>query len=244
MHKLLSLVFFIDLLGTMAGIYAMQWREFDRKFIAISGGVLLGVGSFWIWPDIAQQIGAVHSLLTVSVALAALYVFDRYLYPICPCCTHHMRHNCRISPLALLPLVIAICFHNFFDGWVAGLTEQVGSTVRSGITTGLLAHKIPEAALFGMMLRSAAKDNRGALVAAILTASTIVLGGLFHGWLPATSSEALILSLAVTCASFLFLGGHIFWRQRKLLGTRGALVSLAGGVIATVLLEQSTMRFQ
>ena len=155
-------------------------------------------------------------------------------------CTSQLPH---LSPRAP-PLVTAICFHNFFDGWVAGLAEQVGSTVRSGIVTGLLAHKIPEAALFGMMLRSVAKDSRGALIAAILTASTILLGGLSHGWLPSTSARAIILSLAVTCASFLFLGGHIFWRQRQLLGTRSALMSLAGGVIATVLLQQGTTIFQ
>ena len=101
MHNFLLLLFFVDLLGTVAGIYAMQWREFDRKFMAISGGVLLGVGSFWIWPDIAHEAGVVQSLLTVSVSLAALYAFDRYVYPICPCCTHHARHSCRISPLAL-----------------------------------------------------------------------------------------------------------------------------------------------
>ena len=117
---------------------------------------------------------------------------------------------------------MAICFHNFFDGWIAGLTEHVTSAVRSQIVTGLLAHKVPEAALFGMMLRSAAKASRGAVTPGVLTAATILLGGLSHDWLRSTNAWTITLSLALTCASFLFLGAHIFSLQRQLFGTRSA----------------------
>lgn len=243
MHKFFLLVFLVDLAGSIAGIYAMQWREFDRKFMAISGGVLLGVGSFWIWPEIAQQIGAIHSLLIISVALAALYAFDRYLYPLCPCCSHHARRTCRVAPLALFPLAMAISLHNFFDGWIAGLAGYMAFAARSGIVVGLLAHKIPEGALFGIMLRSATKNGRSALIAAIITASTILLGGFSHDWFPFADPRTVMLSLVLTCASFLFLGGHIFWRQRQLFGTRAAVFALASGVVGTVVLAKGATIF-
>jgi zinc transporter ZupT len=210
MQNLLLSLFLIDFVGTAAGIYVLQSRHFDRKFMAISGGVMFGVGSVWIWPDIADRLGVTSALLAMSAGVVTLYVIDRFLFPLCPCCQHDSRHNCRVSPLALLPLAIAIAVHNAFDGWVAGLTANVGAVARSGITTGLIAHKVPEAALFGMMLRSATNEARDAMTCAILTASMILVGGLCHDWLPSVTPRALTVSLALTSANFLFLAGHIF----------------------------------
>jgi len=205
---------------------------------------MFGVGSFWMWPDIVQGLGVIGALLAISTAVAALYIVDRFLYPICPCCQHDSRRTCRVSPLALIPLAIAISLHNFFDGWVAGLAANVGAVARSGIAIGLLAHKVPEGALFGMMLRSATNETRNAVACAIVTASMILMGRLCHAWLPFPTPQLLTVFLALTSANFLFLAGHIFWRQRQLLGTRSALLYLAVGMAGTLVLGEGTVMFR
>ena len=50
------------------------------------GGLLLGIGAFWILPEIAALWGWVISLIGVSVILIMLAWIDRYVYPLCPFC--------------------------------------------------------------------------------------------------------------------------------------------------------------
>lgn len=244
MQNLLLSLFLMDLAGTVAGIYLLKLRNFDGKFMAISGGVMFGVASFWMWPEIAEGLGVAGALLAISAGVVALYIVDRFLYPICPCCHQDSSHTCRVSLLALIPLAIAISVHNFFDGWVAGLAAHAGGVARSGIAIGLIAHKAPEAALFGMMLRSATSETRNAMVCAIITANMILLGGLCHDWLPSSTSRTPTTSLAFTSASFLFLAGHIFWRQRQLRGLGSALLYLAIGMTGTLVLGVGTLMFR
>ncbi len=212
---------------------------------------MIGIALFWIWPDMAHATGILHSALIVAVALAAIYAVDRYVFPVCPCCTtnprlHHRQEQCRnhhTAP-ALLPLVIAICVHNLFDGWIAGATGNVVTNSTTGIVLGLLAHKIPEGVIFGMMLRSASLKLLPALGSALITAATILFGGFAHEHLFTLSNERLIpFSLAIACGSFLFVGLHTFFNQRRLAGTRPALVSLLAGILCTLLLEKGTSLF-
>jgi zinc transporter ZupT len=151
-------LFAVDLIGTLGGVRVMQSGDLSRKISAVSSGIMLGVGLFWILPDISRSAGVAHSALSVAVAVACLYAIDRFVYPVCPCCSHHAHGHCHAQTQALLPLVIAIGLHNLFDGWTAGVAVHAGGMAGSGIAAGLVTHKVPEAIVFGMMLRSASRS--------------------------------------------------------------------------------------
>jgi hypothetical protein len=239
MNFVLFLLFAVDLIGTLAGIHVMQSAHLSRKVTAVSSGILLGVGLFWILPDITQSAGIAHAFFSVGIATAALYAVDRFVYPVCPCCSRYGDVHCSRPAQALLPLVIAIGVHNIFDGWTADVAAHAGSMLRSGIATGLIAHKIPEGLVFGMMLRSASRNRSALLWSAFLTGSCILAGFAMHnGSTLLATSSVLTLSLAIACASFLFVGLHTFQQQRQENGIKPALLSLMAGIAGTVVVER------
>jgi zinc transporter ZupT len=210
---------------------------------------MLGVALFWIFPDMQQKSGVVQAALAVGVAVAALYTIDRFVYPVCPCCAHGGRHDRlfgrhrthkRGTDGTLIPLVVAICIHNLFDGWTAAVAGYAGGSRGSGIALGLFAHKIPEAVVFGLMLRAATDRARGPLLSVGLTSIAILVGGAAHTSLWTLSETTVIAtSLAVACGSFLFAGAHIFLTQQKHAGTRSAVAPLAIGLFVSAFIEQA-----
>jgi zinc transporter ZupT len=239
MNPVLLSLFAVDLIGTMSGIHVMQSAHLSRKISAVSSGVMLGVGLFWILPDITRSAGAAHSFLSVAVCVAAIYAVDHFIHPVCPCRSRYGHSHCERPAQALLPLVIAIAVHNLFDGWTAGIAAHGGNMLRSGITAGLIASKIPEGLVFGMMLRSASRNRSALLWSAFFTGSCILAGAAMHDGLTLLpSSIVLTLSMAIACASFVFIGLHTFQQQREESGAKPALLSLAAGIAGTVIVEQ------
>jgi zinc transporter ZupT len=248
MNSVLITILGVDALGTVLGIYAMKSRALSGKFTAISAGVMVGVALFWIFPDMTQKSGWVTAVLAVGSALAALLWFDRFIYPVCPCCSHSLGSTNRRRHLkgsvgngTLIPLVIAICLHNLFDGWTAAAAGHGWSGSGSGIALGLIAHKIPEALVFGLMLRGASTGrNVPLLISVCLTSLAILAGGATHAIIWTLSETTVIaVSLALACGSFLFAGGHMFVRQQRHVGTMSALAPLILGVLVSAGMEQA-----
>lgn len=118
------------------------------------------------------------------------------------------------------------------------MTVTAGTAIRSGLTVGLLAHKVPEAVIFGMMLRSASQNRRALILTALGSGSCILAGGLGHGLTLHWTALALSFSLAAACATFLFAGFHIFEGQRRHGGLRSAVWALVLGLVGTLMLER------
>ena len=249
MNSILFALFGLDIVATVLGIYAMRSRTLSGKFTAISAGVMVGVAVFWIFPDMTRKSGTVHAALIVGVALTALYGIDRFVYPVCPCCSHAERHGSsagshhpKLSGAsgALIPLVIAICIHNLFDGWTAAAAGHAGSSPGSGIAVGLIAHKIPEAVVFGLMLRNVTKERIFLLLSVSLTSLAILAGGIAQSRIWMLSETVVIAgSLALACGSFLFAAAHMFLRQQRRAGTGSALLPLVIGLLLSAALEQA-----
>ena len=191
----------------------------------------------------------VPAVIAVAVALGLLFGIDRLVYPVCPCCAHgelrgsstgaRHRHASGGSG-TLVPLVVAICIHNLFDGWTAAVAGHAGSSSGSGIAVGLIAHKTPEAVIFGLMLREASKGSAFPLMSVAITSLAILAGGAAHSGIRMLSETTVIAaSLALACGSFLFAGGHIFLRQRRHAGTGSAVLPLILGLFIAAAVEQA-----
>jgi zinc transporter ZupT len=249
MNLILFALLGVDTVGTVLGIYAMKSRALSGKFTAISAGVMIGVALFWIFPDMTLKSGTAPAALAVGGALTALCAIDRYIYPVCPCCAHGKRpspparfHHSRTSGTngALIPLVIAICIHNLFDGWTAVAAGHAGSGPGSGMAVGLIAHKIPEAVVFGLMLRNATKVRNVQILSVGFTSLAILAGGAAHsGFWMLSETIVIAASLALACSSFLFAGGHMFLRQQRHAGIRSAVAPLIIGVLFSAAVERA-----
>jgi hypothetical protein len=120
------------------------------------------------------------------------------------------------------------------------VARYAGNSSHSGIAVGLIAHKLPEAVVFGFMLRAATNRPYIPLLSVSFTSLAILVGGAAHSgiW---TLSETTVMttSLALACSSFLFTGAHIFFRQQRHAGTRSAVTPLILGLLASAAVEQT-----
>jgi len=66
-------------------VFSARHAPLQRRVLPWIGGMLLGIGAFWILPEMAEQRGWVLSLIGVSAILFALAMIDRFIYSICPC---------------------------------------------------------------------------------------------------------------------------------------------------------------
>ena len=56
---------------------------------------------------------------------ALLAVIDRFVYPVCPTCSHtHDHDHCAMRLHGFAPpLIIATLIHSFFDGWALAAAQ-------------------------------------------------------------------------------------------------------------------------
>ena len=247
MHPVLIALFAVDLIGTLLGIWAMRSGLCSGRSTAFGAGIMVGVALFWILPDMTRDSSIAHSVLTVGAAIGFLYAFDRYVYPVCPCCAHrdHGHHKgCSneqgLRTLApLVTLAIAMFVHNLFDGWTAALAVFAGGKLQSGIAAGLLAHKLPEAIIFGLILREVSRYPALTIISAGTTSVAILFGAAVHRGLWMLFGETVLAaSLSLACGSFLFIGFHALLKQRQQCGMWSALKPLVFGLLVSALLER------
>ncbi|HYP14360.1 MAG TPA: hypothetical protein VEQ63_10595, partial [Bryobacteraceae bacterium] len=116
--------FLLLLLATSAafsalGVLLPAAQAFSRVLIPVSGVVLMLTSIAWVLPEVAETFGWPIAALAMAAATALLWLVDRYVYPVCPSCSHsHDHHSCstRLHGFAV-PMLIAVALHNLFDGW-------------------------------------------------------------------------------------------------------------------------------
>ena len=179
--------------------------------------MLLSVSLVWVLPELAEDFGWLPGLALMLGGFALLAFIDKYVYPVCPSCSHTHDHDICITRLHgfAVPLVAATLVHSLFDGWALAAAHAEG---RSGIWTGILVHKLPESLAFGIILRAAMKSRRNAMIcAALVQAATLLGAGLEQLMAPHIGPFWIHVLLAIAGGTFLYLGFHAVhgeWRRR------------------------------
>jgi hypothetical protein len=83
----------IDILGSLLGIFASGTERLRSRVIAISGGILCGVALVWMLPEMGQISGWNYAGLALVGCLGLLFLVDRFIFPVCPCCAHTDNHQ-------------------------------------------------------------------------------------------------------------------------------------------------------
>ncbi len=196
--------------GIVIGTQLGQSRLISVHLAAAGGGLLSGIGLFWLMPEIAENNGVIPAV-AVPVSLAVgLWAADRNVL--------HASHSFRHGMAG--PLVAATALHSFLDGWSIRAVE-VQPLANTVVLLGLALHKLPEGLALGWIARHSLQSRHRAVVlcssAELLTvagAGTEPLAARLPGAFLGGNTAAVILMLVA--GSFLFLGFHtVFADFRK-----------------------------
>lgn len=209
--------------GIVAGLFLGQSRSLSPQLLAIGGGLLCGISLFWVFPEMIESSGWMLAALLLSGGVVALWLVDRFIFAICPSCSHNHdhEHDCHKPPLHgfALPLLIFTSVHSLLDGWSIRLLGN-GGLISWVVVVGLALHKIPEGLALGIITRKSMMTAVRAAAAAIGVECFTLLGA----WMEPQINQAGALRfgaiwttgvLGLIAGSFLFLGYHTVHGRRK-----------------------------
>jgi zinc transporter ZupT len=221
----------IAMAGVVAGLWLTAVPSLSRRLVPFSGGVLLGIAAFWVMPEMAVFFGWPGVVFWVAAGFGMLWVIDRYVYPVCPACSHtHDHDHCatRLHGFAV-PMLLAAGLHSFIDGWTIPAAQQ--AALGEFFTIGIALHKIPEGLALGVIVRAALSLRGRALAGcAAAQAFTVVGAGMEMTLAPHLGRSWVHGLLALAAGSFLYLGYHAIHGEYRRRGVIPAFMPALTGV--------------
>lgn len=209
------------------------------RVVPFSGGLLMGITAFGVLPELAAEYRWAGALGLLALGFLLLWTIGRYVYPVCPSCSHTHEHEYCASTLHgfALPLIAAASVHSFLDGLgIAASRLDRANGLALVIVAGVTLHKVPEGIALGIMLRAALPSRSAALGWCALAETATVLGAVLE-WLVSSrlGFEWVGYALALAGGSFVYLGFHAVhgeWRRRGVLPAFGPALTGAAGAAA------------
>jgi zinc transporter ZupT len=220
--------------GAALGIWLTGLRKRAQVVVPFSAGVLLGVAIFGLVPELAIEIGWLVTALLFAAGYGALLLINRYLYRVCPTCSHDHDHNSCSTELHgfAAPLIAAAALHSFLDGWSIA-TVEVGATLglRVAVPVAVALHKIPEGIALGGILRVSVRSRMAAIGWAVVAEGATLVGGALGLTLgPNLGSEWITYPLGIAAGWLFYLGYHAVHEESKRRGVRAAFAGASAGV--------------
>jgi zinc transporter ZupT len=233
------LVTLIALAGVVVGVYLTGIARLSRRAIPFSGGVLVGVALFFVVPEMARVFTWPGALAWVSAGFALLWTIDRYVYSVCPSCSHtHDHESCatRLHGFAG-PLLIAAALHSLLDGWTLAASQE-SQTLGGPLLLAIAVHKLPEGVALGCIIRAATPSAGSALGGCFAAESATLIGAALEVVLyPYIGLTWIYGLLALAAGSFLYLGYHAVHAEYKRRGVIPAVLPAFTGVAGSSVLR-------
>ncbi len=216
--------------GATLGMWLEHIARVSRKVLLASGVLLVSVSLLLVAPELAEHYGWLGGLPWMGLGFAALLLIDRFLYPLCPACSHTHDHESCSTPLHgfAAPMIVASGLHSFMDGWALGTTQRDSSAeLRLAVLIALALHKLPEGLALGAILRASMRSGWKTFLGAALAQGMTVTGGVI-AWkiAPFVGARWTGAFLGIAGGSFLYLGYHTLeaeLRRRPVGHARGEL---------------------
>lgn len=228
--------------GAALGVGIASLRSRTRYVVPFSAGVLLGVVGFGLLPELEATSGALAGVLLPLAGYALLLIVNRFVYPVCPTCSHDHDHGACADELHgfALPLIAAAAVHSFMDGWcVAAARLAAPAGLRLAVPLAICLHKLPEGVALGGILRAAVKSRATALGWCLLAEGTTLAGGAAGLWMaPHLGTGWTVVPLGLAAGWLIYLGSHAVHEEWKRRGARAALFAAAAGALAAALLQR------
>jgi zinc transporter ZupT len=207
--------------------------------VPFAGGVLMGVAIFWVLPEMAEFFLWPGALAWIGTGAAALWLIDRYIYPVCPACSpSHDHDHCaaRLHGFAI-PLLIAAALHSGLDGWSV-MASGDHTRFSAALGFGIGAHKIPEGLALGLIARASLPSRFAALAWCVTAQAATLVGAAIEPVLASSfGPQGQHVLLALAGGSFLYLGGHAVHGELRRSGAAPAFVPAITGVAGSSVLR-------
>ena len=228
--------------GAALGLWLTGLRKHARLVLPFSAGVLIGVAFFGLLPELAGDVGwPVGAALCVAGYGLLLFV-NRYVYTVCPTCSHDHDHNACSTELHgfAAPLIVAAAVHSFLDGWsIAAVQSAAPLGLRVAVPLAVALHKLPEGIALGGILRAAVHGRSTAMIWCAAAEGATLLGGMLGLWLaPDLGTKWTLYTLGITAGWLLYLGYHAVHEEWKRRGAAPAFWSALGGVASAAVIQR------
>lgn len=232
----------VGIAGAIVGLWLTGASKRARVVVPFSAGVLVGVATFFLLPELIEEAGWAPGVLLFAVGYLLLFVVNRYLYPVCPTCSHDHDHSACVSALHgfAAPLVTAAAIHSFLDGWgIATAAEAHDMAIRLGVPVAVAVHKIPEGLALGGILRASVRSRWATFGWCVLGQGTTLLGGAVGLVLaPHLGTQWVIYPLGIAGGCFFFLGFHAIHQEWKRRGAMPACMPALTGAAGAAALQR------
>lgn len=232
-------LFGLTLAGCYVGLQLARAPHLSRRVLPFSGGVLVGIAAFWVFPEIAQHYGWPGAVVGIAGGFGLLWLANRYAFAVCPACSATHDHDSCAARLHgfTVPLFAAASLHSFLDGWSLGVAQQQSAqNIRLAFLAGIAIHKLPEGMALGVLLLAATGSVWKAWLSCAAVQSCMVWGGLLAVVAASHLGPHWIGALlAVAAGVFVYLGYHAIegeYRARGLLTAFMPAVTGAAGAAA------------
>src|SRR6185436_8106897 len=229
----------IGLGGAALGLRLSEIGRRTRIVVPFSAGVLMGVALFGLLPELGTEIGWPRSLLLFLTGYGVLLLINRYVYRVCPTCSHdhdHARCATELHGFAG-PLIAAAAVHSFLDGWsIATAQTAVPLGIRVAVPLAIALHKAPEGIALGGVLRASLHSRAGAFGWCALAEGTTLLGGALGLLMaPHLGSQWIMYPLGLAGGWLAYLGYHAVHKEWRRKGSGPAFASVLAGMAGAAL---------
>jgi zinc transporter ZupT len=124
------------------GIFALKFKDKLHFIMAFAAGVLLGVVSFDIFPEIIEQIktnnyDSIEVMIALVVGFLLFHIMEKTIL------IHHAHEKDYAEhkhPSVGILSALALIGHSFMDGVSIGLGFQVNSTIGAMVAIAVISH--------------------------------------------------------------------------------------------------------
>jgi len=239
---LASAVTAIALASAAVGVWLAAAPRAGRVLVPFGAGLLMGMAAFGVMPEMAERLGWGAGVAVLLAGIGLLWLFDRYVHPICPSCSHSHNHAaCSVTLHGFaLPLVAAAVLHSFMDGMAVAASRREGPAgLGLGVLLAVAVHKIPEGLAYGAILRAALGSRLSALTLCAAAQAPTIIGGALESVIATRfGTQWVVYPLALVGGSFLYLGFHAVHGEYRREGWMPALgPALTGAAGAAAVLQ-------
>ena len=211
----------IGVAGAVLGVCCLRAAARPGGMVSLSGGLLMGIAAFGILPELAGSHGWAGGLGILLLGVALLWLVGRYVYPVCPACSHSHEHELCATSLHgfAMPMALAASVHSFLDGLgIAAAYRESVEGLGTAVLAAVMLHKVPEGLALGVMLRAALPSRAAALAVCVAAEGATFLAALLEALVgPRWGGGWAEYALALAGGSFLYLGFHAAhgdWKRR------------------------------
>ncbi len=216
--------FFSTLFG---GLFAVRFKHKLHLIMGFTAGVLLGVVSFDIFPEIIDQINVNHfKSIEVMVALVVGFLLFHILEKFIAIHHSHEGHYAEHKhPHVGVFSAIALAGHSFMDGVGIGLGFQVNPAVGLVVAIAVISHDFTDGMNTISLMLNSNNTTKKSKIFLIVDALAPVLGALstlFYKFSP----HFLVLYLGFFAGFLLYIGASDILPEAHSKQSSGKLIAL------------------